>query len=265
MAHKNRPKLNAQQWQSLNECTLQLHSSQSCSELQRLTLKAAQKLIPYKAAMFDLCTTQDANTKASAYGNAIAEGMSKDDLARYYKDFASRDYTTWFFETSKPMVYRDLDMVDAGARNKSAIYRKWMEPQGLYYGCGAVLAAHNEQLGTITLFRGLDAEEFTDDELALLLELARHVSVKLHELNAQASKKNTRDDLLAQLAQTHDLTARETQVAGMLLQGHTNARVAHELCISESTLKKHVNALYQRLGIRSRAELAACLLDDFLD
>lgn len=49
------------------------------------------------------------------------------------------------------------------------------------------------------------------------------------------------------------LTPRERDVLARLAEGLSNKRVARELGISESTVKFHVQALYSKLGVQSRA------------
>jgi ATP/maltotriose-dependent transcriptional regulator MalT len=55
------------------------------------------------------------------------------------------------------------------------------------------------------------------------------------------------------------LTARERQVAGLVAKGYTNQAIAEQLYISPSTAKVHVRHILEKLGARSRAELAARL------
>ena len=52
------------------------------------------------------------------------------------------------------------------------------------------------------------------------------------------------------------LSGRETQVAGLVVQGLSNAEVAARLFISHRTVTTHLERIYRRLGISSRAELA---------
>ena len=52
-------------------------------------------------------------------------------------------------------------------------------------------------------------------------------------------------------------TVREQEVLQLLARGHPNAEVASRLFISESTVKKHVNALYEKTGKHSRAAIVA--------
>lgn len=52
------------------------------------------------------------------------------------------------------------------------------------------------------------------------------------------------------------LTERETQILERLARGLTNRAIAHELLLSEHTVKFHTSAIYRKLRVRSRAEAA---------
>jgi DNA-binding NarL/FixJ family response regulator len=54
----------------------------------------------------------------------------------------------------------------------------------------------------------------------------------------------------------HPLTEREEEVLVILAQGKTNAEIASDLFISQSTVKFHVASLLTKLGLRNRVELA---------
>lgn len=53
------------------------------------------------------------------------------------------------------------------------------------------------------------------------------------------------------------LTPRERDVLARLAEGLSNKRVARELGVSESTVKFHVQAVYSKLGVQSRAGAVA--------
>ncbi len=55
------------------------------------------------------------------------------------------------------------------------------------------------------------------------------------------------------------LTPRQGDVLALLLQGLSNKRIALALDIAESTVKEHVSAILQRLGVRSRVEAITSL------
>lgn len=61
------------------------------------------------------------------------------------------------------------------------------------------------------------------------------------------------------------LTAREHDVARLVAIGRRNKEIAHELGVSEGTVKMHLHNLYQKLEIGSRTELAILARDRGLD
>ncbi|MGH2925996.1 MAG: helix-turn-helix domain-containing protein, partial [Solirubrobacterales bacterium] len=57
------------------------------------------------------------------------------------------------------------------------------------------------------------------------------------------------------------LTPREKQVLDRVVKGSTNASIASELGLAESTVKSHLSSAFTKLGVASRAEAAALMLD----
>ena len=51
------------------------------------------------------------------------------------------------------------------------------------------------------------------------------------------------------------LSRREIEVARLAAKGYTNAQIAEALFISTETVKSHMNAIFEKLGISSRKEL----------
>ena len=62
--------------------------------------------------------------------------------------------------------------------------------------------------------------------------------------------------------QSATLTAREVEIHELLAQGLTNNEIAKLLHISGSTAKVHVKHIFEKLGVRSRAEAARALVDE---
>jgi DNA-binding NarL/FixJ family response regulator len=57
------------------------------------------------------------------------------------------------------------------------------------------------------------------------------------------------------------LTPRERQVLGSVVTGRTNAQIADQLGLAESTIKSHLSSAFAKLGVASRAEAAALIRD----
>lgn len=66
-------------------------------------------------------------------------------------------------------------------------------------------------------------------------------------------------EVAAMLVDAYGLTPRQREVLGLLLLGRSMTRIARELDISEHTVNDHRKAIYSRVGVASRSELAALL------
>ena len=53
------------------------------------------------------------------------------------------------------------------------------------------------------------------------------------------------------------LTPREIEIATMVARGLRNRAIAEDLSVSEGTVKTHLHSVFEKLGVRSRAELTA--------
>jgi len=99
--------------------------------------------------------------------------------------------------------------------------------------------------------RALDDEDAAETEL----DAARSI---FHELGA--APELARVEELSRQAPTSgvgSLTARELQVIRLVATGKTNRAIAAELFISEKTVARHLNNLFTKLGLKTRAAAAA--------
>jgi DNA-binding NarL/FixJ family response regulator len=56
-------------------------------------------------------------------------------------------------------------------------------------------------------------------------------------------------------------TAREKQVLSMVVMGLSNKEIGARLYLADSTVKSHLSSIFTKLGVRSRHEAAALILD----
>ena len=57
------------------------------------------------------------------------------------------------------------------------------------------------------------------------------------------------------------LSFREKQILGLVVMGRTNSEIGTRLYLAESTVKSHLSSAFSKLGVRSRSEAAAVILD----
>lgn len=58
------------------------------------------------------------------------------------------------------------------------------------------------------------------------------------------------------------LTGREKQILAMVVMGFANLEIASQLYVAESTVKSHLGSAFKKLGVRSRKQATALILDE---
>jgi non-specific serine/threonine protein kinase len=81
------------------------------------------------------------------------------------------------------------------------------------------------------------------------------------ELPAPLDSPGSRQSRRATASDFSGLTRREREVAVLVRRGKTNRVIAEELVVSERTVEGHVNNILAKLGFRSRAQVAAWVVE----
>lgn len=102
------------------------------------------------------------------------------------------------------------------------------------------------------IFRGLKAGAkgylLKDIKMSQLLDAIRKVAKGQKCIPPEVGAK------LAERMSQPELSEREQEVLQIMSQGKTNQEIAHQLCISESTVKFHVNHILSKLGVSDRTQ-----------
>lgn len=83
---------------------------------------------------------------------------------------------------------------------------------------------------------------------AVLLAAVERALLQYEQKRADHERRQLLQDLI------NSLTARETEVFILVVQGHLNKQIAHELGTSERTVKVHRHRVMDKLKVRSWAE-----------
>lgn len=129
-------------------------------------------------------------------------------------------------------------------------HRRFMAPMGLDFEAELYLYRDGQLVGGISLHRSAELGDFTAAELTMLG-------------NARPFLQHTfttgRGFELARRIDEWGLTQRERDVLQLIRAGASNAEIGHELFISIPTVKTHLQHVYDKSGLRSRAQLIARL------
>ncbi|MEU9113060.1 response regulator transcription factor [Streptomyces sp. NPDC048483] len=102
-----------------------------------------------------------------------------------------------------------------------------------------LLTDDSEGVGYLLKDRVVEVDEFLD----ALERVAAGQAAFDPEVVRQLLVRTKRKDPLG------TLTEREREVLGQMAEGHTNAAIAVRLHISQSAVEKHINAIFEKLGL----------------
>jgi DNA-binding CsgD family transcriptional regulator len=83
-------------------------------------------------------------------------------------------------------------------------------------------------------------------------------------LTAIVLERASHDQVAPLIARAHQLSPRETQIALLILRGLSTNEIATQLFISPYTVQDHLKSIFERVGVRSRRELATDIFDPHL-
>jgi DNA-binding CsgD family transcriptional regulator len=72
------------------------------------------------------------------------------------------------------------------------------------------------------------------------------------------------DQVAPLIARAHQLSQRETQIALLVLRGLNTSEIASKLFISPYTVQDHLKSIFEKVGVRSRRELATDIFESHL-
>jgi DNA-binding CsgD family transcriptional regulator len=67
-------------------------------------------------------------------------------------------------------------------------------------------------------------------------------------------------ELTSLILDSHGVTGAQARVVALVLRGYSTKQIVSQLAISQYTVQEHLRAVFDKLGVRSRAELAATLM-----
>ena len=91
------------------------------------------------------------------------------------------------------------------------------------------------------------------EDVASAIRQAFASSVYFASARRPNGESDARDRIAAERA---GLTRRETEILGLLADGHSNAQLAKMLWVTEQTVKFHLSNIYRKLNVANRTEAA---------
>ena len=148
----------------------------------------------------------------------------------------------------------DSVFVDLNLHNESGFdFLEWIQSQNKNIKNFVITSSSSESDFVKAKNMGIDAyilkDAFIDDIMYSLRVVDR--GGKFYSSDLMANVGNTSEDD----KRIDTLTRRELEVALLLREGYSNAKIANNLSISEGTVKKHISNIFSKLEIYNRTEV----------
>jgi DNA-binding CsgD family transcriptional regulator len=123
----------------------------------------------------------------------------------------------------------------------TGMYAEYFRPEGIEREVMLCLPSPHRRTRRLVLFRQA-GPDFSDRDRALLTLLRPH----LHAIYRNSTR-----------APAPELTGRQLELLRWVAAGHTNRQIARRMLVAESTVRKHLEHIFERLRVTSRAAAVA--------
>jgi two-component system, NarL family, nitrate/nitrite response regulator NarL len=157
------------------------------------------------------------------------------------------------------VVLLDLDLgAESGIDFLAQARRNGFEGPVLVLTAG--ISRHEEQLLQNNGVSGILRKDVSIDELAARIREAAGIQPQNH-----SGIPGDTEDTLPGAKRQKTLTSREVEVLRLIIEGHANKQIAHELECSESSVKGIIQQLFNKSGTRTRSQLVRATLEQYRD
>ena len=240
-----------------NNVVCELYRCRTYQDLGEYFLPMLRMLIPYRYA--SIMRQEDGGPRIRLV-EPLCVPAEFEEAERNYMRFADDDYTAWLNHCRESTLFRESDLVGEQQRLRSTIYQKCYQKFDVYDSLQYGIVHNGKPLGALSLFCGRGDGPFTDDELFLLSSVGIHLNQQMAVLLDRLYHRGTASKYdLPAITARYGLTARESQLLEMLTRFRDNREIAEALRVQESTLQKHFQNIFRKLGVTSRWSLMRLL------
>lgn len=149
---------------------------------------------------------------------------------------------------------------------RTEFFNDFLARDGLYYGMNLYVYDGEQNIGDLRLWRSRGRSNFDGTDLQVLELIKPHFCNAMKSMLRLARKADPQVSSSIELIESgsvnieklkaiYGLTTREAQIALEVAHGKTDQEIADSLTVSFSTIRTHINHVFEKLGVRNRASL----------
>jgi DNA-binding CsgD family transcriptional regulator len=200
---------------------------------------------------------QDLDVEARCFHGDRADNTEEDDAL--YWSVGPCPITEYRVRTADLGAVRMSDVIGRNRYHDLPFYREYLRPVSLDHVLDLGLSMFATRLRSLVLLRAGDVADFTERDRAVLEILRPHLHAReaMADLRRRVLEAGSSGDAAEPGSPHSSLTPREREVVRLVAAGKTNAQIAVELWVTPGTVKKHLENVYAKLGVSSRAAAAS--------
>ena len=237
---------------NLNNIIYRIYNTKDFNLMRRRTLSLIVKLIPCTCASISI--NEDADMPYLSDTIMVPEEYI--ELENTYTKMQKEDGSIWILYRKQSGIYKDTDLMTDDVRTQTSYYQKCLKPYGLHYSVDVTIADGKNMLGIMTIYRTEEEGDFTDEDIELLSLLSDHLNARFSMDLTPEENIGTGHKIESYITK-YNLTSREAEVLDLIFDGDANETIEAKLCISQHTLKKHLQNLYRKTEVSGRIQLKA--------
>lgn len=244
-------------WENIFEFIYETGKITNLNNYSYYFLQKLNELIPFYAANFFLFDENE-----EIVNSPVCFNVSEQTLTAYNNYYCKIDSIREIaFNKIEPS--RSSDLMDYTKWVNTEYFTDFLGKNHLYYSCGIDIHHQKRLLGTISLFRDQNDNDFSLKDLLYLKLISQQCSNQLNKLliinNLEIKIQKNRNQVLDNTSHKFQLTEREKEVLKLLIEGKNNQEIAQNLFISINTVKKHLSHIFNKTEVNSRTELVSLI------
>ena len=244
-------------WYSVNDFLLQCGENRTPLAFSRAVMDQIDALIPFDQGRLYLL--DETGKIVDTYCLGVSPRCQEE--YRYYADMDNGVCSTAAaaarFARRYPSVEQCLRDGDS-YRDASSFYSEYIRPNQIQQSFGLGLRDMHHSLRCMFSFDRICKVPYSDQEIEIMKIIRPHLDNLFQNFYVSAQTERKIPD--GHAAPAEKLTRREREIAELLVNGVTPKNISLKLCISFTTVNKHIAHLHEKLNVSTRQELVVKLL-----
>lgn len=194
--------------------------------------------------------------ETNQFVSGVQINMSDDNLARYDAYYQFRDPITPTLQRRRKATPVS-DVMRHDRLVKTEFYNDFLKQDGLCYGINYFAYDRGSNIGDVRVWRGDKKDDFSERDA----QIVDAIGPSFVNALVRAKKFDTATPALrfSAIGDHVQLTARECEIADLLVVGASDDEICNKLMISKSTLRTHITAIFRKTGLSRRTQMAQFL------